>query len=109
SEPKFVAPKKQEIDSTMKEFLKKQMNELVGTRAASIFDGEKQFAGRVPVKELTKAIKQVQNPSFVVVDADADKEIIMAAESAGVSYLVTTKKAIDTSRKIKILAAEDLK
>ncbi len=108
-ETKFVAPKKQEIDSDTKDFFKKQLNELVGTRAASIFDHEKKFAGRVPVKELSKAIKQVQNPSFVVVDADADQDMISAGESANVSYMLTTKKAVGTSRKIKILSTEDLK
>ncbi|NOR84609.1 DNA primase [archaeon] len=105
----FVPPQKSTMDDDLKEFCKKQLNDLMGTRAAAIFDENRVFAGRVPVKELSKAIKQVQNPSIVVVDADADRDIISASESANVSYILTTKKAQTTSRRVKIITNEDLK
>ena len=105
----FVPPQKSTMDDDLKEFCKKQLNDLMGTRAAAIFDENRVFAGRVPVKELSKAIQQVQNPSIVVVDADADSDIVSASESANVSYLLTTKKAQTTSRRVKVITNEDLK
>jgi DNA primase len=87
---------------------KKQLNELVGTRAASIFDKNDNFAGRVPVKELQKALTQVSNPNRIVMDGKADKKLIETAEKAGVSVIVAFDKEVMRSS-VKVLIEKDLK
>src|SRR3989338_1758580 len=60
------------LSPELKEFFKKQLNELIGTRAAAIFDKNNNFSGRVPIKELENAIKQVTDPYTIVVDESID-------------------------------------
>ncbi|MEA3343256.1 MAG: DNA primase DnaG [archaeon] len=101
--------KKTAISGEDKTFFKEQMNDLVGTRAAAIYDSDKQFAGRVPVKELSTSIKQVESPAMVVLDAELDQDIVNICDMAGVSVIVGTKlSGTPRGRNIKVFALDDL-
>ena len=101
--------KKTAISAEDKAFFKEQMNDLVGTRAAAIYDSDKQFAGRVPVKELSTSIKQVESPAMVVLDAELDQDLVNICDMAGVSVIVGTKlSGTPRERNIKVFALDDL-
>ncbi len=101
--------KKTAISAEDKAFFKEQMNDLVGTRAAAIYDSDKQFAGRVPVKELSTSIKQVDSPAMVVLDAELDQDLVNICDMAGVSVIVGTKlSGTPRGRNIKVFALDDL-
>ncbi len=101
--------RKTAVSAEDKAFFKEQMNDLVGTRAAAIYDGDKQFAGRVPVKELSTSIKQVESPAMVVLDAELDQDLVNICDMAGVSVIVGTKlSGTPRGRNIKVFALDDL-
>lgn len=101
--------KKTSMSDEDKVFFKEQMNELVGTRAAAIYAGDRQFAGRVPVKELANSIRQVANPSIVLMDSEIDQELVNLCESSGVSIVVGTKiNGTLRARTLQFFALENL-
>ena len=101
--------KKPVISDKDKSFFKEQMNDLVGTRAAAIYDSDKQFAGRVPVKELSTSIRQVESPAIVVLDAELDQDLVNICDAAGVSAIVGTKqKGSVRARNATVLTLDDL-
>lgn len=101
--------KKTSMSDADKAFYKEQMNELVGTRAAAIYAGDRQFAGRVPVKELANSIRQVANPSIVLMDSEVDQELVNLCESSGVSIVVGTKiNGTLRARTLQFFALESL-
>lgn len=99
--------KKKIITDDMKSFLKAQIDELVGTHAAAIFDKNMKFAGRVPVKELQNSIRQVEHPYAIVIDGIINKDLVKLAESVGVQNLVG-KDAEASSAIVTILTLKDL-
>ncbi|RLG15288.1 MAG: DNA primase [Candidatus Nanohalarchaeota archaeon] len=108
-ERKPTITKKPVISDEDKSFFKEQMNDLVGTRAAAIYDSDKQFAGRVPVKELSTSIKQVESPAIVVMDAELDQDLVNICDLVGVSAIVGTKqKGSVRARNASVLTLDDL-
>jgi len=89
-----------------KEF-KTALEELVGTRAACIFDSNKQLMGRVPVKELPNILRTIENPHTVVFDGKVDFEVENAARRKGVKFLVGMEKD-NINSPITIVSREDL-
>ena len=83
------------------------LDELVGTRAACIFDAKKQLMGRVPVKELPNILRTIENPHTVVFDGKVDFEVESAARRKGVKFLVGMEKDNIISP-ITIVSREDL-
>lgn len=108
---KTVAPstyRKRGLDSETKELFKTQINELIGTKAASIFDRNMKFAGRVPLTELGRSIRQVVSPHVLFVDAAVDRELCDLAERNGIKYLVGMDiKFMPRSRNLKVLKQKD--
>lgn len=104
-----VSHEEHKLDADAKKFFKAQLNELVGTRAAAIFDKDNNFSGRVPVKELEHSLEQVADPATIVLDDDVTLELVRLAEGAGVQTLIGTKvHDKPKSRNVKIFASEDL-
>ena len=100
--------KKEEIGKERLEFYKKHLEELVGTRAASIYDKNDNFAGRVPVKELVKAMVQVSNPKTVVMDGNVDSKLCESMEKGCVSLVISTDKEKGLYTKLTVLTEKDL-
>ncbi len=108
-ERKPAITKKPVLSDEDKSFFKEQMNDLVGTRAAAIYDSDKQFAGRVPVKELSTSIKQVESPAIVILDAELDQDLVNICDTAGVSSIVGTKqKGSVRARSASVFTLDDL-
>ena len=101
--------KKKSLDSETTAKFKEHLGELVGTRAAAIFDKDNNFVGRVPVKEITTSLKQIESPSAVILDGYIDKFLVKAAEDAGVQFLIgTSLKDKPFSNKVSIISESEL-
>lgn len=101
--------KKKAISAEEAAKLKEQLNDIIGTRAAAIFDSEMNFVGRVPLKELTSSIKQIESPYAIVLDGYVDKFLVKAAEEAGVQFVLgTSLKDKPFSNKVTILSEKEL-
>ncbi len=109
-EKKNISIRMEKIEEThpeIKDIFKRELEDLVGTRAASIFNEKLEFIGRVPLKELEKALTQVENARAVVVDADITDEILRAA-SKGISILVGREVKTKRKSSITVLGQNDL-
>lgn len=101
--------KKKALDSETSAKFKEHLSELVGTRAAAIFDKDNNFVGRVPVKEITTSLKQIESPSAVILDGYIDKFLVKAAEDAGVQFLIgTSLKDKPFSNKVSVISESEL-
>ncbi len=102
--------KKREISITedQKKIFKKTLEELIGTRAACIFDSTFNLLGKVPVKELINTLKTVENPYAVIFDGRVDYKLESIAKRKDIKFLVGMEKESIRSS-IGILSKEDLK
>ncbi|NPA38190.1 MAG: DNA primase [Candidatus Nanohaloarchaeota archaeon] len=94
---------KEELPEEVKELVNKQLEEILGSRAAAIFDENLQLLGRVPVKELANALKQIEKAYVVVTDGEVTSALLKVAESKGVKVIASTKKIPIKSRKIILI------
>ena len=101
------ASRKSELTAAQKKVYKEQLNELIGTHAVSIYDKNNNFAGRVPVKNIEAALKQVAEPLTVIIDAEVDKDLCRIVESSGADNIVAMKVK-DKVGKVNIITQEDL-
>lgn len=102
-------PRRARLSAEDSSFFKKQLEDITGKKAASIFSKGNKFAGRVPLKELENAVKQVSNPESIVVDCEVVKDISILAEKSGVRTVVGT--SVDSRirpRGINVYGAKDL-
>jgi DNA primase len=106
-EPRELPARRQEIKPEQKELFTKTIEELVGTRAACIFDAENKVLGKVPVSELMEVLKTVESPHAIVFDGTVDFRLNSAARRKGVKILVGMDKERFASP-IIILSRKDL-
>ncbi len=99
--------RKSELTASQKKMYKEQLNELIGTHAASIYDKNNTFAGRVPVKNIEAALKQVAEPLTVIIDAEVDKDLCRIVEDSGVENIIAMKVK-DKIGKVNVITQEDL-
>lgn len=99
--------KKNELSASQKKVYGEQLNELIGTHAASIYDKNNNFAGRVPVKKLETALKQVAEPLTVIVDSEVDKKLCKMVEDAGAENIIAVKVK-DKVGKVNVFTQENL-
>ncbi len=95
------------LTKEQKEMFKKTLEELIGTRAACIFDSNFNLLGKVPVKELINTLKTVERPYAVIFDGKVDYKIESIAKRKDVKFLVGMEKEKMRSS-IGILSKEDL-
>lgn len=88
-------------------FYKQVLEELVGTRAACIFDESRQLLGRVPIKELQASLKTLERPHTVILDGKIDFRLASLAKRAGIKCLVG-REAERINLPIKIVTQHDL-
>ncbi len=103
----FIRPKIIKVTEDQKKTFKKTLDELIGTRAACIFDSTFNLLGKVPVKELQNTLKTVDNPYAVIFDGRVDYKLDMMARRKGVKFLVGMEKE-DIKSPINILSKQDL-
>jgi len=73
--------KKEKLNTDKKDKFRDQLNDLLGTRAAAIYDRKGNFAGRVPLKELQRSIGHVSEPGSLVVDGEITKDMVRLADA----------------------------
>ena len=95
------------VSEADKEFLKKNLEELVGTRAACIFSAENELLGKVPVSELLNTLKTVESPHAIVMDGKVDFKLNSIAKRKGVKFLVGMEKE-EFNSSVAILSRKDL-
>ncbi|MFH1173896.1 MAG: DNA primase DnaG [archaeon] len=85
------------------------LESLIGTRGAYILDNSLTILGKVPVTELGGTIKSLKSGIFAVIfDGIIDKELMQAAERAGVSYLCAMDTVEQPTGGMQVLTADKL-
>ncbi|MFH1444860.1 MAG: DNA primase DnaG [Nanoarchaeota archaeon] len=101
-------PTKARLTEGNKESFKKTLDELVGSRAAYIFDNDDQLLGKVPVTELENTIKTMDNIKAVVFDGKIDRQLHSTAQRKGVKFLVGMDKMDVGLTSVVVLSRKDL-
>ena len=96
------------LSKDQRDRFKKLLMDLVGTRAACIFDSRNQLLGKVPVTELFSTLRTIEHPHTIVFDGVIDQKLNGIALEKGVKYLVGMEKD-DIRSNVCLLSKEDLK
>jgi DNA primase len=95
------------LNDKEKELFKKTIDELVGTRAACIFNDKDELLGKVPVSELEGTLRTVEEPHAVIFDGKVSFRLNELAKRKGVRFLIGMEKEGFQSP-IMILSRKDL-
>ncbi|MFT4260888.1 MAG: DNA primase DnaG [Candidatus Woesearchaeota archaeon] len=88
---------------------KEMAEDLIGTRGAYILDAKLNILGKVPVTELQSTIKSLGSGMYaVIVDGEADKDLVSSAERVNINYLVSMESKVKSSDKLKIYTIDKL-
>ncbi len=88
---------------------KKMLEELVGTRGAYILDKELNILGKVPTSELSTTIRNLSDIHAIVLDGDADSDLVRNSERARVKYLVAMGSKVNSRySKLNIITKDKL-
>ncbi|HII17585.1 TPA: DNA primase [Candidatus Woesearchaeota archaeon] len=103
--PSQQKPSKEELAA-----FKEAIEKLIGTRGAHMLDKNLGVLGKVPVSELQSTINSMPNAIHAVVfDGTIERDMVKAAESADVSYLVAMgSKVKPNETRITLLTVNDL-
>jgi DNA primase len=97
------------LDTEKLASFKKVLDELIGTRAACFLDENMEILGRVPVKEMFTAMRELRAESLVF-DGDIDQKLVNQCLQNGIKYVVGMKvDRIRTPEGISVLTIHDLK
>ncbi len=100
---------KRELKADEMELFGDMLEDLIGTRGAYILDEKLNILGKLPISELQSTIKSMGSGIFaVVMDGPVDKDLLGAAESANVSYIVGMDSKVKATGKTAILTSDDL-
>ncbi|RLJ07178.1 MAG: DNA primase [Candidatus Aenigmatarchaeota archaeon] len=95
------------LQPEQKKLFKQTLDELIGTRAACIFNSENKLLGKVPVSELVKTLNTIENPYIVIFDGKVDYKLNSIARKKGIKFLIgMEKERIQTP--VIILSKDDL-
>jgi len=67
---------------------KKVLSDLTGTRAAYFFDSEMKVIGKIPVKEMFSALREIKEVYAIVFDGTIDQKLVNFAKEKNIRYLV---------------------
>ena len=71
-----------------KDEFKKVLSDLTGTRAAYFFDSEMKVIGKIPVKEMFSALREIKDVYAIVFDGTIDQKLVNFAKEKNIKYLV---------------------
>ncbi len=105
---KVAAPIK--LKPEEKQIFRDLLEDLIGTRGASILDAKFNTLGKVPLSELASTIRSLTSGVYAIIfDGVIDREIIAAAEKADVKYLVAMdSKVKNVETKLSLVTISDL-
>ena len=85
------------------------LEDLTGTRAACFLDGNLEILGRVPVKEMFSAMREL-DAQVIVIDGDIDQKLVNQCATNGIKYVIGMKVGrIRTPEGLFVLTIQDLK
>lgn len=97
------------IDNDKIGAFKSVLEDLIGTRAACFLDENLEILGRVPVKEMFSAMRELKADTLIF-DGDIDQKLVNQCLHNGIKYIVGMKvERIRTPEGINILTIHDLK
>ncbi len=97
------------VEGDKLESFKTILEELIGTRAACFLDDNLEILGRVPVKEMFSAMREL-NASTLIFDGDIDQKLVNQCLQNGIKYIVGMKvERIRTPEGMSVLTIHDLK
>ena len=73
---------------------KKMLDDLIGTRGASLLDEQGNLLGKVPTPEVAATIKSLGNVHAVIQDGVITADLVEAAQRSNVKYLIATESKI---------------
>jgi DNA primase len=84
------------------------LENLVGTRAACFLDENLEIIGRVPVKEMFSAMRELDS-RVIVLDGDIDQKLVNQCANNGIKYVIGMRVGkIRTPEGIFVLTLQDL-
>jgi len=86
--PQAPSIRRVQISNEEKTTFKSMLEDMIGTRGAEVLDSKLSVLGKVPVSELSTALKSISNAHAVVFDGSIEKEIVKAAEDSNVKFLI---------------------
>jgi DNA primase len=88
---------------------KEILEDLVGTRAACFLNGGLEILGRVPVKEMFSAMKELDS-EVLLFDGDVDQKLVNQCANNGIKYVVGMKVGkIRVPEGLFVITIQDLK
>lgn len=91
-----------------RERFSKILSDLVGSRAACIYDSKNQLLGKVPVSELVNTLRTIDNPHTIIFDGKVDQNLNRIAIDKGAKFLIGMEKE-DLKSPVAIASKDDLK
>jgi len=84
------------------------LENLIGTRAACFLDENLEIIGRVPVKEMFSAMRELDS-KVIVLDGDVDQKLVNQCASNGIKYVIGMRVGrIRTPEGLFVLTLQDL-
>ena len=97
------------VEGDKSDTFKTVLEDLVGTRAACFLDENLEILGRVPVKEMFSAMRELKADTLIF-DGDIDQKLVNQCLHNGIKYIVGMKvERIRTPEGISVLTIHDLK
>lgn len=98
------------INHILPEEFKKTLINLTGTRAAYLFDKDMNILGKIPIKEIFTAIREVKNTDTIIFDGSIDQKLINFAEKSNIKNVVAMKldQKTEVPKTLKIFTQESL-
>ncbi len=90
-------------------FFREIVNEITGTRAACLLDAEGNILGKVPVREMFNAMREIK-PEALVFDGEIDQKLLSFASQHGVKWIIGMRSAprLSVPESMSILLTKDL-
>jgi len=98
-----------QLEGDKVERFKTILEDLIGTRAACFLNENMEILGRVPVKDMFSAMRELDS-DVIIFDGDIDQKLITQCANNGIKYVVGMRVGrIKTPEGIRILTLQDLK
>lgn len=100
----------EELPDDKREAVLKMLEDMIGTRAASLLDSEMHIINKVPMSELGQVINEFTSIYAIAFDGKINRSIVDLAERRGIEYVIGMgyKERI-RSGKVKTLVLDELK
>ncbi|MBU4242215.1 MAG: DNA primase [Nanoarchaeota archaeon] len=99
------------LTKDQKDKFRQLLEDLIGTGGAYILDEKLSVLGKVPMSELVSTVKSLKTGMFALIfDGTATKEILLVAERASISYVISMDAEVKpVNSKVMLLTGSELK